>query len=306
METRPEVPPPGEDYFGYLGRHHLGEPGTLSFSLGTIQPIAEYSEVAKEVESSCNTDGYFYPPQIYTARQPLGGGALERIPQTERPAAMYHAPVTHKISFLTANAADHRRGVSGFLVHLLGFISGHHAQFYDWWVAGRIPVKSQEPFVVHPRHVQALVSTAETTWLRADEAKQRHLTNILYCWGRLFSYEWLWEEFAFRYMLADSIWRFHHVSDGMTRHGDRLRVLCDELDLQYDEPAAGAITHLRNKLFHESVWAGDTPGYGGTDDQFMANLNLRSLVNQFIARTLGFSKPLARWTAAGMIGLDPN
>jgi hypothetical protein len=50
--------PGHEDYFGYLGTHHLGEPGPISFSLGVIAPVPDYVEIVKSVEDARNEDGY--------------------------------------------------------------------------------------------------------------------------------------------------------------------------------------------------------------------------------------------------------
>ena len=47
-------------------------------------------------------------------------------------------------------------------------------------------------------------------------------------------------------------------------HGDRMKNLCDKFNIEYKEEIIDKIVELRNKLFHEALWA-NTPPTSGAD-----------------------------------------
>lgn len=288
-----------KDSFGYISK-----PCKIEFSCGDIKPIADFENVVQETESKCNKDGYLYPPQIHMVSISTNGHKKIH-PKTVRPALIYRVPITHIIEYNEDCSIENLRyDLAGFMIHLLAFLHGQQAQFRNWGVTGRLPIKLRTSFEIHPDWLQAYVTTAEEMWKNLKEdKKQKHLTNILYCRNRLHSYEWYWEEFAFGYMVIDSIWNFTHASKDRTCHKKRIKKLCNELELEYNFEIGEKIVKQRNELFHESLWAGDTPGHNTKSYELI--LPMRSLIDQLIIKLLKIRCDLPSWTIRDSYILEP-
>lgn len=264
-----------------------------------VYPEYTFDRFKDDLSKQTNEDGYIYPPVVYSAYL-VNGAEAKPIPNSKRPAHMWQVPTSHIITYKTVTMDSARVGISGFLIHLLAFLTGQTAQFFDWHVAGRIPTKANRDFCFLEQSWHAYTETALATWRALDTDGQKRLTNILYCRGRLFAYEEFWEEFLFNYMIADSIWKFKFKPGG--KHGERIATMCKSFGLHEDPDIFKKITDLRNDLFHESLWSKEMPGYSpnGVEEA----IHLRNIVEQLIVRCLGFTTELPPWTVRANYSLD--
>lgn len=287
------------DYFGCISK-----PWGLNLPELDIVPdvYVEYSfnRFLEELSKQTNNDGFLYPPIVYSAYSGHGT-EVKPIPNSKRPAHMWQAPASHRIVYKTVTRESARMGIAGFIIHLLGFLVGQTAQFFDWQVTGRIPIKAKKDFCFLEASWHKYVETALTTWHSLDADGQKRLTNILYCRGRIFAYESFWEEFVFNYMLADSIWRFKFNRGGIP-HSVKIPIMCKELNLHEDAVIFKKIINLRNEIFHESLWAKGMPGYTLTGIE--EALHLGTIVEQLIVRCLGFTAKLPPWTLSVNYSLE--
>jgi len=284
------------DYFGCIT-----QPWEVHLPELDIVPDQPFDVFLRSLSEQVNDDGFLYPPTAYTAYM-VNGVEAKPIPNSRRPAPMWQIPVSHKIIHKMQTQKESRLGLSGFVVFLFGFLAGQSAQFFDWKVVGRIPIKAHYKLCFRDADCQKYINTALDTWRALDPDGQKRLTNILYCRGRLFAYESLWEKFIFNYMLVDSIWRFLPHKQKKIGHRDRLATMCNELSLHVDTDALGKIVALRNDLFHESLWAKDMPGYSSNGIQ--EAVCLHNIVEQLIVRCLGFTAELPPWTLKVDYALD--
>jgi hypothetical protein len=188
------------DLFGFL-------PVELSigFSDVSIEPLSEYDVTLKAMTKESHEDGFMYPPlsQLWRA-DPVTLKPTKRIPRTKRPSLLYRIPPSHQITFERRYELNELRvGAAGFLVHLLGYLYGVRLQFHDWWVDGRMPVKSQHNVTVTNKAAEDFLSLSYETWKNWDQRKRELMTNILFMHTRAVSYEWDWERFAVEYMVFD-------------------------------------------------------------------------------------------------------
>lgn len=272
--------------------------------------MENFGERIQEVLNGSNEDGFCYPPAQKGVGYSWEGLASKAAAPVKRPALLYRIPATHKIIFSNSEKMgleDLRKGKSGFILHLLAFLSGHQGQFFDWWVTGRFRVHPHEPFGVNLKTVQALVTKAEKLWEMLEPVAKSRLTTLFFCRNRLHVYEWPWEEFAFGYMVLDGIWKWHAQTGGPgvnVPHGERINALCKRRGLMVDEDAAQKITKIRGDLFHETIWSGDTPGMGAGTMGFEALFLLKRLLDQLLVRCIGYEGYLPPWTIRASYSLQ--
>jgi hypothetical protein len=277
--------------FGFLNHPH-----EIHFGFGTIKPLAEFATGLDYMRMYGNQDGYIYPPQVRTVRLDLvDPGVQEPIPNTERPAPVFALPMSHELLLSDPiDANDVRHSDAGFLIHLLGFFFGTRLQFCDWNFDGRVPTGSSNSLTYLPDVPEHFISFAYQKWRAWPADLRRRFINIIYMHGRSRSSYWDWDRFVQQYMVFDAIFKFHQESTGKLHigHRERLTRLCEHYGLAKNLDVLDAIYGLRNELFHEALWDGQTPGTRPSErtlmEKWLTNLNSRLIValigykNQFV------------------------
>jgi hypothetical protein len=140
------------------------------------------------------------------------------------------------------------------------------------------------------------LSQAYDCWRGWDEASRRSFINILYMHARAPAYQWHWESFLIDYMVLDALYRLAHAIHGVSAriHGARIEALCTFYGLWYDPVVAGEIVSLRNELFHEALWSGDSPGSSFDEQVYDRTQCLRDLNQRLIPAMLGFQGAYTR------------
>jgi hypothetical protein len=259
------------DTFGYFNRRH-----TIKFDNCIVQPISDIEESSKWVKSIVHKDGYIYSPitKQYRAERDRETGELnptEEIPQTERPALYYQVPVSHEISIKNPSTDQPRLGDAGLVIHLLAFMYGTRFQYHDWRIDGRVPIK---PCGDIAHDVAGFESVSEkflshvySEWLIWDEKCRFSFVNILCMHSRAISLENEWESFASGYMVFDALYRLHANlgRDAYCTHYKRLPGMLNYYHLAEDKSGLlDSIYRARNELFHEAIWAGESPGHSAS------------------------------------------
>jgi hypothetical protein len=275
------------DLFGFL-------PVKLSVDFGdvSIKPVSKYDDILKAMIKESHQDGFMYPPlsQRWQA-DPVTLKPIKRIPRTKRPALLYRIPPSHQITFESNYELNELRvGPAGFLIHLLGYLYGVRLQFHDWWVDGRMPMKSQHNITVPNKLAQDFLSHSYATWKNWDQKKRELMTNILFMHTRALSYEWDWERFAIEYMvfdgccaLAKGLFRRLKLSE----HEKRLVNICKRFGIPLNKELFNDIVKLRNGLFHKALWGNGQPCTVAKGNAFLTPYHLRRLNQRVIPALLG-------------------
>lgn len=251
---------PYKDRFGYVPWSE-----SITWTGGKMEPVPEFKEVTESVKRETAADEHLYP-----------AGQRE---------FMHKLPASHSIE-LTALSGDQeqlRKGIAGFAIHFLGFLSGHRCQFEDWWVDGRGSTKSQSDFsFASVSDVSFCIEQALRTWSSWIDPMQRVAINALFLHNRMHTYHWDWERFQSTYTVLDAVYRLGDTSHGVNAigHAGRINALCLSFNLTQDSAYVSRIVDLRNNLIHEGLWDGGMPGEARSDDAFMAAFNLRRLCSR--------------------------
>jgi hypothetical protein len=272
--------------------------------------VDDFDNSMKVISKFANKDGFIYPPTIYHARHtPNNKRKYKRIPNTERPAFLYKLPPSHKIEFESdsqVNKDELRCGIFGFLKNLVGYIYGIRLQFHDWWFDGRIPFKSQHQSYVNKKQLVTFLDHSMKQFASIDKEKKKRIINILYMHNRSPIYEWDWERFVIEYMVFDACWDFSGLKTTRTPHKERIIQVCTEYGLYQDKDVIRKIVDLRNNLFHESLWCGESPCTAANNDDFFVSYHLRRLNQRLILAILGYNSNYVKsnWTCTGRFMFD--
>lgn len=275
----------------------LNYPQALEFEGGRIEPVNEFEEGLAYIKAYGNRDGYIYPPEVTTVQyNPITNEKLEEIPNTKRPAPVFKLPPSHNL-FLnnpisTENAA--------LIIHLLGFFFGIRLLPSELRFDGKVPTKPTNNFSYRQDVPSNFISYVYSAWKEWDEDLRKRYINILYMHGKVKSCEFDWDQFIYEYMVFDAIYKFYISNGGgsATGHKDRFYKLCDAFSIpEHDE--IGRIYKLRNELFHEALWLGDTPGMGA--NRMLEVLWLRKLNARLIVAISGYENEFtkSRWNTMG-------
>lgn len=263
------------------------------------------TELDAYVKEYAHFDGFIYPPMQYTATvDPSNPSKQTKKPNSDRPAHLFRMPASHYIE-MNSNSGDlpgARRGHTGFIINLLGYLYGTRLQFCDWWVDGRVPYKSQHNIFLPQKTAEKFLSGAVNTYITWDDQKSKHFTTILFMHTRVSSYEWDWERFLFEYVVLDALWKIIKEQNKITKHvkhEDRIKAICDIYGILYKEDIIKQIVRLRNDLFHESLWDKGQPGSGGGSNAFYSSMHLTSLNQRIIPAVLGYKSSYIKsdWTS---------
>jgi hypothetical protein len=288
------------DSFGFLF-----EQLNFSFDGGSVKTREDFVKARKWVNSQTNKDGYLYPSTSYTAAKNINSNKWRRVPKTSRPAKFFHMPPSHHIALVnsTDQKAD-RYGLEGFVVEGLAFLFGTKLQFWDWFIEGRVPTKTQTiNLSLLPSDVERFFGRAVPAWHGLSELNKKRMVNLLFVHSVAGAVEWDWQRFQLEYIVTDACYRIAHDLGKCKarRHEDRLFALCDSFGLAKDDKWFEYIIRLRNDLFHEALWAGGRPfSYQGSE-AFFAPLHLRRFNHRLITALLcGVGRyTKTRWTSIG-------
>ncbi len=281
------------DKFGFLNIK-----SSLLFEGGSVDVMDDFDLIRKYVEDNTHKDGFLYPPQIKSMRvDPSTMEDIEEIPKTRRPALTYKLPSSHKISLhMKGDENDIRTKDAGLVIHLLAYLFGTRLQFSDWWHDGRIPIKSTHNVDLSVITAENFISKSLVNWRQWNECHKQWMLNILIMHSRAASYEWDWERFTIEYMVLDGIYKL--VSEqfglkGRPPHKQRLKILLDQFEMEYDDDKVNEIYELRNDLFHQSLWGKGLPCTHKAS-AFYGQLNLSKINNRLIPAALGYETKYIR------------
>lgn len=280
------------DRFGFLPCECV-----IEFEGGTISPVPNYDEVLALVEQNTHEDGFLYPPLGWRVNE-----SGEEIPKTRRPAHLRPVTASHQLSLhFSGTTEDLRRGPGGIVIRLLAYLFGVRLQFEDWWLDGRVPIRSTHSIHVNKAVAGDFLSNCYQTWQNWDEGKKKVVLNLLFMHSRAPSYEWDWERFMTEYMVFDGCWKLSEFADKNIGHGDRIKTLCGKWGIPSDDTLIKSIVDLRNDLFHETLWDKSQPCTGVSSKAFLQAYNLRRLNQRLIPALLGYNNSYVRtsWWSLG-------
>ncbi|MDD4979097.1 MAG: hypothetical protein PHI29_10735 [Gallionella sp.] len=283
-------------------------PFSASFGGVTIEPVEYHEEVVKSILSIANLDGFFYPPTVQTwEASPKTGKPTKRIKNTQRPATVYHLPVTHTLCITNPVATNVNFEDGGVLIHLLSFLFGARLQFSEWRIDGRVPTKIGDSNLIVSENTAAhFLEFTYFGWrMWAEELRQRFV-NILYVYARAKSLEWDWDSFLWQYTTFDALYKLFADMHGKRAdsHPARFNLVCAELGLKYDQNTISAICKARRLLVHEAMWNDATIGHSFDNQRLhdcLARFNAR-----FIAAIVGYKNEFTQstWTSMGCFPFD--
>lgn len=241
-------------------------PRELSFDGGVLKPQDNYEDGLKYIEEYGNRDGYLYPPEIVTTTCDIKTWEpVSEVPNSRRPASTFQMPASHHLTIKNPLSRENARlEDAGLVIHLLAFFFGTRLQFSDWRFDGKVPIKPTNSFLYGPEAPADFLSRVYEAWRAWTPELRKRYINILYVHGKAKSCEWEWDAFLYQYMVFDAIYRFYVMSGGaeITGHKNRLIGLCGHFEIKQSDKHIDDIYALRNGLFHEALWDGNTPGFG--------------------------------------------
>lgn len=290
-----------EDKFGFLAKKW-----TFALEELDIVPIDSYDEVKKYVDEHTNIDNYYYPPLVHKVKiDPITRKPIEKVPRTERPAHLHNLPPSHiiKIKNTEQNIEKLRNGITGFLIHLLGYLFGSRLQFSDWWIDSRIPMKTQHGVVISEEEANDFLRHSFKEWKSWSSDKQHLFTNLLFMHSRVSGYEWEWERFMMEYIVFDGCWKFYSQDKNFSNigHGKRINKILSDFNMVIHCDKIEKIVGLRNGLFHEALWEGNQPGAYSSSDAFYAYYWLQGINQRLFPALLNYQTAYVTsdWTSMG-------
>lgn len=300
-----------QDKFGFLPLAH-----TVEWTDGCVAPLRDYSTAADWIKRSSQPDGYIYPPIVVRRRvywSESGEEVDESVPGSEHPAQIYRLPASHSITLASEARLEDvvRKDSAGFVIHFLGLLFGRRCQFWDWWVDGRLSVRSWGDAAVLAGTEGVLVDEALNTWAAWSEGAQRVLLNALFMHNRASSYCWDWERFLIAYQVFDACCSVAHEVTGIAqfRQGapQRWAAACNQFGLLHKRDLINDIRTARNSLVHETLWIGQQPTEFVRDGYYFP-LYLASFNQRFFLALLGIDAEFlcTDWATLSQRPLIPN
>jgi len=210
------------DSFGFLF-----EKLNVSFDGGSVTTREDFVKARKWVNSQVNKDGYLYPSTSYAVTKDIKSEKWKRVPKTTRPAKFFHMPPSHEISMLNpTDQKSDRYGLAGFVVQSLAFLYGTKLQFWDWFIEGRVPVKTQTiNIALTASDVEMFFGRAVPTWKDYSHINKKRMVNLLFVHSVAGAVEWDWQRFQLEYMVTDACYRIalDVKKCSAPRHEDRLQ-----------------------------------------------------------------------------------
>lgn len=290
-----------EDYFGFL-------PVDFHYSFGPVEIMAlpdletEYARLRTRV----HPDGFFYQPE---QEELFLGSTKMQSNLGKRPPHLYPMPSSHKIKIRTENDENHRKGVCGFVMHLLAYLYDTRLQFNRWWFDMRQPINPDRTLSFSKSLAEEFMLRCLQTWTSCEPKLQRLAVNLLYMHSRAPLYEWDWENFTYEYMVSDACWRLAKdlYKCKAVNHKERMGEMCSYFKIPQNVEVVDKIVTLRNNLFHEVLWDGSQPCLEGSAIGKIIVIKLRHLNKRLIAAILGSEMPFIQtewWNLYGRYPLN--
>lgn len=267
----------------------LNVPASFTFTGGALLLSKQFNQAKRWVDLHSHKDGFIYPPISQTANLDLKAGKTHRIPKTERPALLHRVPPSHLLHLDgIKDMQKARSGLAGFVILCFSYLYGTRLQFWDWWLDGRIPVKSTIDINVTKSVAESFLTKAIRTWKLLDRRCKLVASNALYLHSKAGAAEWDWERFQLEYIVSDACYSIAKVKDGChaNGHGKRFKALCSTYGLKYKSNWVKLFVRLRNELFHEALWDQGQANTARSGASFMASYHLRRLNHRLIASIL--------------------
>jgi hypothetical protein len=267
----------------------LNVASNFTFDGGSLTMCAEFPKAKRWVDKYANEDGYVYPPIVQDVQVDLWTGKKARLPKTKRPTLLHRLPPSHELALKgVRDIQKSRLGLSGFVTQCFGFLFGTRLQFFDWWLEGRIPIKSTSNVYVDRKTAESFVSKAIDTWKKFDRRNKRAVSNLLYLYAKSGSLEWDWERFQMEYTVFDACYALMKRGRlvGHSPHGLRFKSVCQSHGLKYNGRLVRKFVQLRNDLLHEALWDGGQINTARGLAAFMASYHLRRFNHRLITAIL--------------------
>ncbi|TSA19334.1 hypothetical protein D4R75_09990 [bacterium] len=271
------------DHIGFL---NISE--DFAFDGGRLTCSPNFAESKQTVESRTNLDGYVYPWITHRARTNLRTGKTRKLAHTERQTLLHQMPVSHDLVMEgTSDPIEARKFLSGFVMHCFSFLYGTRLQFHDWWLDGRIPMKSTVDVNVRLSAVDRFVSSAIHTWREKLDDRQRMVaSNVLFLFAKSGSLEWDWEKCQMEYIVFDATFSLGWNKPFNPPHAQRFEAICETYGLLNNPDLTKLFVTLRNDLFHEALWDSGQPGTARSSIASYAPYNLRRFNHRLLTAIL--------------------
>jgi hypothetical protein len=287
---------------------------TLHFKGGRLEPTQNYDDTCAYVKEITNVDHFVYPPivhKVITTSLDLKNAKWNEVPKTRRQAHLHRLPPSHFLYLDQPPASGDMRTADGaFLIHLIGYVFGYRMQFHDWWIDGRVSMRSAHAAIVTPQAASSFIGHAYSKCCGWPFATQKRFTNALYMMGRGPLYEWDWELFTIYYMVFDALYRTAQELHGVNArtHPERLSVMCAYYGLFSDQSLFDEIARLRRELFHEALWSGAMPGTDPIGETWNRVSDLRRICERLIPAMVDYKTPYVAspWNHFGQFMFDPS
>jgi hypothetical protein len=231
-----------------------------------------------------------------------------------RPGSFHRLPSTHNLELYKAFASQEqaRYADAGFVMHLLGFLYGRRCHFHGWWVDGKVLFQEE---IDHPiptaDQAENIISRSLQTWQAFGDRQRAAAINVLLLHTRTQAYDLEYERFSCEYQLFDGVYALAHPKEEkQASHAKRIRSLCNEFEIPFQEELVKKIVDLRNNLLHETIWDDRMPGEARTDFSFYASLYLHKLTKRAMLAVLGLKGSYIRssWSTLGdyRFDIDPG
>jgi len=172
-------------------------------------------------------------------------------------------------------------------------------QFCDWWIDGRIPIKSNVYVNVTVNSAQNFVSKAIETWMYLTEKNKSIATNLLYLYSKSGSLEWDWERFQLECIVFDACSKIgmERAKIKKERYPKHFNVICEAFGLEHNKQWFDIFIKLRTDLFHEALWDGGQPNTFRSSDSFFSPYHFRKfnhrLITAIFANSSAYTK--SKW-----------
>ena len=259
---------------------------SFTFRGGSLLLSRQFGQAKRWVDHYSHIDGFIYPPISQTASLDAKTGRTRRIPKTKRPTLMHQVPASHELRLDgVEDMQEARSALGGFVILCFSYLYGTRLQFWDWWLDGRIPVKSTIDIYVTQSAAESFLTKAIRTWKLLDNHCKLVASNALYLHSKAGAAEWDWERFQLEYIVSDACYYIARVKDGCraSGHGNRFKALCSTYGLKYNSNWIKLFVRLRNELFHEALWDQGQANTARSASSFMAWHHLRRLNHRLIA-----------------------
>jgi len=183
----------------------LDVPMSFTFDGGSLTICPDFDAAKAGLTRMSIRMDFIYPPIVRNVRIYPSSGKKTWLPKTQTACV-----AAQNATFARSGAKGSERhsevsfGIVRFCDPLFGFLFGTRLQYCDWWLEGRIPIKSTSNVYVDRKTAESFVSKAIATWKNFDRRNKRVVSNVLYLYAKSGSLEWDWERFQMEYTVFDA------------------------------------------------------------------------------------------------------